>query len=71
VLRFDPCIPASWSSYDLTYRVGQCRYEITVENPTNVSRGVKEVRLDGRVLPDTDMPLLEDGRRHVVRVVMG
>jgi cyclic beta-1,2-glucan synthetase len=70
-LRFDPCIPADWPGYDVTYQAGPSRYDIAVENPGNVSRGVRQVTLDGSVLPNADIPLLQDGERHVVRVVMG
>ena len=70
-LRFDPCIPADWSSYELIYRYGRSSYRIAVENPKGVNRGVWQVTLDGRVLPDKDIPLLGDGRQHLVRVVMG
>ena len=29
----DPCIPASWPEYAITWRFGRTRYEITVTNP--------------------------------------
>jgi hypothetical protein len=42
-----------------------------VENPHNVSRGIREVMLDGNPLPDSLIPLADDGCLHEVRVVMG
>jgi len=70
-LRIDPCIPKSWSSYELTYRHAETIYQIHVENPEGVNRGVKQMTLDGEVLSDGEIPLLSDGRRHQVRVWMG
>ena len=46
-------------------------YRIRVENPHGVSRGVKEVMLDGEVLPDQGIPLLNDKHEHRVSVRMG
>jgi cyclic beta-1,2-glucan synthetase len=69
-LRIDPCIPKDWPGYDLTYRNGETSYRIRVENPGGVNRGVKQVTLDGEVLPGEEIPLLDDGRQHEVRVLM-
>jgi len=81
-LRIAPCIPKDWSSYELTYRLtgkdkpypycdGGTSYRIRVENPDGVNRGVKQVMLDGEILPEERIPLLDDGRQHEVRVLMG
>ena len=70
-LRLRPCIPRDWSGYTLVYRYGATSYEIRVDNPDAVSRGVKRVTLDGEALPDGCVPLLDDGGQHEVRVRMG
>lgn len=70
-LRIAPCIPGGWPGYEATYRCGSAEYQIQVENPAGVSRGVKQITLDGDPLPDDRVPLIDDGRRHAVRVEMG
>jgi cyclic beta-1,2-glucan synthetase len=70
-LRIDPCIPKGWPGYELTYRDGETSYRIRVENPDGVNRGVKQVTLDGEVLPEGEIPLLGNGRQHEVCVQMG
>ncbi|HEX7974300.1 MAG TPA: hypothetical protein VF498_07820, partial [Anaerolineales bacterium] len=70
-LVIDPCIPQSWPGYDLTYREGETVYHIHVKNPNGVSRGVRQVALDGAVLPDGKTPLAGDGREHEVQVILG
>ena len=70
ILRIDPCIPRDWSSYTLTYRHGETRYRIRVENPDRVNQGVKRVMLDGEELVDGEIPLVDDGQQHEVQVVM-
>jgi cellobiose phosphorylase len=71
VLRVDPCIPKDWRGYELTYRLGKTSYRIRVGNPDGVNRGVKRMLLDGEILPGNEIQLLDDGRRHEVRVLMG
>jgi cyclic beta-1,2-glucan synthetase len=70
-LRIDPCIPKDWSGYELTYHHGETSYQIHVENPDGINRGVKQVTLDGEALSGGDIPLLGDGRRHRVHVLIG
>jgi hypothetical protein len=42
-----------------------------VENPDGVNRSVRQVTLDDEVLIEGEIPLVEDGREHKVRVQMG
>jgi predicted small metal-binding protein len=70
-LHIEPCIPKTWPDYQLIYRVGDTYFHIQVENPDGVNSGVKQVELDGEILPDGQIPLSLDGRRHQVRVLMG
>jgi cyclic beta-1,2-glucan synthetase len=70
-LHVAPCIPRDWSDYQITYRFGDSVYRIRVENPHRVSSGVVRVVLDGEDLPEGAIPLVDDGREHLARVVMG
>ncbi len=67
----DPCIPASWPEYSIAWRFGATRYEITVTNPEHRCRGVAEADLDGAPVDAGAIPLVDDGGKHVVRVVLG
>jgi cellobiose phosphorylase len=69
--EFDPCIPASWPGFELTWHCGQDVYEVTVENPDRRSRGVATVECDGVPVDPRQIPLLRDGRVHRVRLVLG
>ena len=71
-LVINPCIPAAWSGFSATVRHGTGRYEITVENPNGLCRGVVALELDGAPLTDrSGVPLTDDGKVHTVRVTMG
>jgi len=70
-LHLDPCIPRSWPGFTATVHDGATTYELCVENPTGVNRGVREVSLDGETLTEPTVPKLRDSGTHEVRVRMG
>ncbi len=72
VLSIDPCIPRNWPSYSINFRYHSATYQIWVNNPSGVSRGVASVSLDGKKLADrTNIPLIDDGATHQVLVILG
>jgi cellobiose phosphorylase len=70
-LRIDPCIPKGWRGYRVIYRFGKTNYRIRVGNPEGVTQGIQQVVLDGEFLPGDQIPLVDDGQWHEVRVLMG
>ena len=70
-LRIDPVIPPSWDGFEITYQFGATSYQIKVNNPTHIAHNVQGVKLDGKILEDTVIPLVEDGQEHSVEVMMG
>jgi cyclic beta-1,2-glucan synthetase len=66
-----PCIPASWPGYEISWRVGSTRYEIAIQNPARVCRGVATAEMDGTPVDAHAIALVEDGGVHRVRVVLG
>jgi cyclic beta-1,2-glucan synthetase len=72
VLHLDPCIPRAWRSSEISFRYHSSRYEIVLENPHGVTRGVSLVELDGAMhASGTHIRLTDDGATHHVRVVLG
>ena len=72
-LHLDPCVPRAWPGFQILYRHRSASYDIRVENPHGVSRGVVHLELDGKALPDgtASIPLADDAATHRVRVVLG
>ena len=71
-LVIDPCIPSDWPGFSATFTHGATRYEISVENPARVCRGIVGLELDGVALSDrSGIRLMDDGQVHQVRVVLG
>jgi cellobiose phosphorylase len=70
-LVLDPCIPQKWEKYSLKYKYLDTRYQIEVQNPNGVNRGVKRVILDGKKLEGNVVPLVNDGKEHKAEVRLG
>jgi cyclic beta-1,2-glucan synthetase len=72
-LRLDPCIPASWPRFEITLRHGASRYEIAVENPNGVQRGIAAAELDGASIAERPLSVLltDDGEVHRLYVRLG
>jgi cyclic beta-1,2-glucan synthetase len=70
-LHLDPCIPADWPGFEITYRHRSATYHIIIENPEKVERGVRSVMVDDAGQSDGVVPLADDGRTHEVRVTLG
>jgi glycine oxidase len=50
-LLLDPCLPRAWRGFEIAFRYHSARYDIAVENPRGVTRGVTGVELDGGTRP--------------------
>jgi len=71
-LTVDPCIPRGWPGFELTFWYHSARYDIHVENPDGVSRGVASIELDGILLDGTaGVTLSDDGITHRLRIRLG
>jgi cyclic beta-1,2-glucan synthetase len=56
----------------MRFRYHSTTYNIRIENPSGVSRGVTLLEMDGKTQPNLpNVQLVDDGGEHQVRVVMG
>ncbi len=72
-LLLAPCIPRHWPRFEIVFQYASTRYEIVVENPHGVSRGITHAEFDGQPLPEGSIrvPLHDDGTSHRIRAVLG
>ncbi len=70
-LYIEPCIPKSWSRYEIIYHSGKASYNIEVKNPDGVCRGVVYISVDGKPCKEGFINLSDSGGYHRVEVVMG
>ena len=68
-LELDPCIPGEWDGFSAVREWRGATYEITVENPEHVMKGVARIYLDGEAVEK--VPVRKAGSTHKVKVIMG
>ena len=67
----DPCIPKNWEGYSIKYKYNNSTYDIKVNNPQGINKGVKKISVDGKVSASNQIKLVNDGKTHDVDVLMG
>jgi cyclic beta-1,2-glucan synthetase len=72
-LLLDPCLPRTWRGFEIVFRYRSARYDIAVENPHGVCRGVARLELDGKAVQGNYAQILlaDDGATHRLRVILG
>jgi cellobiose phosphorylase len=68
-LQVNPCIPKDWKGFDVTRLFRGSTYKINIENPEGISKGIKEVYVDGQLFKNKHLPL--GNRIYDVKVIMG
>ena len=69
-LTVDPCIPSDWPGFQVQRQWRGATYQIRVENPDGVMKGVRSVEVDGQPAA-CPLPIQAAGATCDVRVVMG
>ena len=69
-LVINPCIPKEWSGFKITRKFRGATFDIEVQNPNHVSKGVKELWIDGVKTEGNNIPI-QDKKESKVIVVMG
>jgi cyclic beta-1,2-glucan synthetase len=73
-LVLDPAIPRDWPQFEIRFRYRSATYDILVENPLGVSRGILAVKLDGAMVATgrkAEIALSDDGATHQLHVILG
>jgi cyclic beta-1,2-glucan synthetase len=72
-LVVDPCVPKTWPRFEIVFRYHTTQYEIAVENPHGVNRGIAQAELDGLAVPERPLriELSDDGTVHRLDVILG
>jgi len=70
-LRIDPCIPKDWNGFKVTREFRGATYNITVENPTGVCKGVKSMVVDGTTVEGNLIAPAAEGAVVEVLVTLG
>ena len=69
-LTVDPCIPTDWPEFEVTRQWRGATYNITVQNPNAVSKGVASITINGEQVEGA-IPVQAEGSVNDVVVVLG
>jgi cellobiose phosphorylase len=70
-LLIDPCIPKSWKEYRVIRLFRGVKYHITVKNPEGVSKGVKRLLINGKLIKGNLIPYNKKDKEVKVTVILG
>ncbi len=66
-LHFEPCLPAGWGGFTMHYRYRETVYHVSIAQGS----GSAGMTIDGEVREGSAIPMVDDGRDHVVEVRLG
>lgn len=70
-LVIDPCVPKGWKHYEIRRKFRDAEYDIVIDNPDGVSRGVKSLLLNGKPVDGNLVPHQAAGSVNKVEVTLG
>jgi len=70
-LRIDPCIPLSWEGFEATRRFRNKELSIKVLNPDGVQKGVKSLKINGKMVEGNIVSIHLMEAKNQVEVIMG
>jgi len=70
-IKVDPCIPESWDGYIVNRVFRGAKYRIEIKNPGHISKGIKQLIIDGDEIKGNIIPVFDSGTSHSVEVIMG
>ncbi len=70
-LLIDPSIPAHWDGFKIRRKFRGAVYNIEVENPERINKGVRSVTIDGQAHSSNLLPAFADGKTYHITVIMG
>jgi len=70
-MLIDPCIPTKWDGFKVIRKFRGYTLHIEVKNPNHISKGVKQITIDGKPIEGNLIPVLEKGKTYNVNVTLG
>lgn len=70
-LTVNPCIPSALNGFNIKREFRGAIYNIEVKNPEHVCKGVKIIKIDGKVVEEKILPVFGNGSTHKIEIEMG
>ena len=69
-LSINSCISSDWKEYSIRYKFGSSIYNIKVKNLNGKNTGIEEFRVDGKVIEDKKIKLLDNKKIYEIEITM-
>ncbi|SHH44906.1 GH36-type glycosyl hydrolase domain-containing protein [Clostridium grantii] len=69
-LEINPCIPKDWNEYTVSRKFRGTTYNIQILNPDSVCKGVKSLKVNGKIVQGNIVPAMEEESCEV-EVILG
>ena len=70
-LSIDPCVPKDFGDFELTRKFREGTYNIKVQNPDKVEKGIKSITVDGKAIDGCVIPYVKGKETYDVVITMG
>ncbi len=70
-LSINPCVPKDFGDFELTRKFREGTYNIKVQNPDKVEKGIKSITVDGKAIDGCVIPYVKGKETYDVVVTMG
>ena len=70
-LTVDPCIPKDFGDFTVSRRFRGCSYQISIQNPDHVEKGIRSLIVDGVKIEGNTIPIVEGKTEVSVTAIMG
>ena len=70
-LEINPCIPNDWNGVKIKRVFRGTTYNILINNPNKLSKGIKELVVDGKLIKGNKVPVFTDNKEHSVEATIG
>ena len=68
-LKIDPSIPKAWDGYTVSRQFRGATFNIKIENPDHVSKGIKSLTVDGKAVAGNIITDITAGVHEVIAVM--
>ena len=70
-LIVDPCIPSEWKTFEVVRKFRNVKYNITINNPHGVNKGIENIVVDGNVIATNKILFEKDKKVRNITINMG
>src|SRR3989339_87784 len=69
-LILNPCLPKKWEEVSIKLKIRETRYNIKIRNTFKVGKGIKVMKIDGKLFDRALIPYFKDRKEHSIEAIL-